>query len=187
MRNLSRFLLLCLMAWVPAAFAQDPAPAASPEAEILDDAATAGADVDKLKAESQLFDTIGKGVALSLAQCEGVDGCEPTVNKAELERLVATVEHRINGLVQRQSSGDKSVDDLLLAYASVRDTYTHQLGKLGEMAPEEEPAAEDAFGSEAPAAETATAPEEFSIFEDVDESLTDEPDAEEGAEPATQQ
>lgn len=157
--------------------------------EILDESAAAGADVETLKAESQLLGTIGQGVALSLAQCEGVAECEPAVNKAELEELVATVEQRINGLVPRQS--EAGVEDLLVAYASVRDTYTQQLGRLGEIAPEPEAAAEegDAFaaGPAAEPVESAATPGDFSVFEDVDESLSDEPAGDEGVEPEAPQ
>ena len=207
MRVLHWLLLLCVSAWAPLAQAQAPGKesrvldaleeaaagsGADVDAEILDEAATAGADIEKLKAETKVLETIGQGVTLSLAQCAGVENCEPPVNRAELERLAATVEQRINGLVPRQS--ETGVEDLLIAYASIRDTYSSQLGKLGEIAPEAEPAAEtDTFGSETPAegaTESAAAPaasSEFSIFEDVDESLTDEPAEDEGAEPEAPQ
>jgi len=160
-------LILTAGFWVQAVMAQSGP-------EILDESVAAGADVETLKAESQLLGTISQGVALSLAQCEGMEGCEPAVNKAELEELVATVEQRINGLVPRQS--EAGVEDLLVAYASVRDTYTQQLGRLGEIAPEPEAAAEegDAFAA-GPAAE------------DVDESLSDEPAGDEGVEPEAPQ
>lgn len=147
--------------------------------EILAEEATAGAPVAELQAEQKLLETIGKGVSLSLAECQGVEDCEPTVNKAELQQLVKTVEKRINGLVQRQSeSADAAVDDLLIAYAIVRDTYTQQLERLGELTPEDLAGEEgELFGEETPAeapAEATALPDAFSIFEDVDESLTDE-------------
>jgi hypothetical protein len=156
--------------------------------EILNSAATSGAAVETLQAERKLLETIGKGVTLSLAECEGVDLCEPNVNKAELQQLVKTVEQRIEGLVQRSAeSPDAAVDDLLIAYAIVRDTYSQQIDQLNLIAPEEEGPAEegDLFGAEAPAegaTESAAMPDEFSIFEDADESLTDEP-APEDSEP----
>lgn len=188
----------------PAAEAAEAAPGAAPAAEaafadsgeageILSSSATAGAAVEALQAERKLLETIGKGVTLSLAECEGVDLCEPNVNKAELQQLVKTVEQRIQGLVQRSAeSPDAAVDDLLIAYAIVRDSYSQQIDQLSLISPEEEGPAEegDLFGAEAPAegtTESAAMPDEFSIFEDADESLTDEPSADDSEpEPAAE-
>lgn len=175
-----------LLSLLPALLLPFAAAAQDGAGEILEAQATATADVETLKAEHALLETIGKGVSLSLAECEATGNCEGTLERAELEQLVATVEQRINGLVQRQAEGgDAAVDDLLIAYAIVRDTYSQQLEHLGQVMPLEQGELDDAFGDELPAAEpeeaASSAPDEFSIFEDADESLSDEPAADDAA------
>ena len=155
--------------------------------EILPDDIAESADVSVLEAEANVFNTIKKGVALSLAMCEGVEQCAPTVNKTELEQIISTLDARIGFLGQRyEQSGDAALEGVLVAYAEARDSYTQYLEKLGTIVVEEpeEPAnlfGSDFFGGGGSATEGNR---EFAIFNDIDEELQDDEDMDEGDNPA---
>ena len=171
-------ILLALLLSPLAAVAQDDVPLE----EILPPEAAPEADVSTLAAETELLDSIGDGVALSLAYCQLDEACEPAVSREELSQLVQTVDQRITALAERYSeSSEPGLEEVLVAYAEVREKYNRHLEQLEEVTgAETAPAAtEDAFADDVPAAPAAppaaAAPEVYDIFEDVDEDLTDEP------------
>jgi hypothetical protein len=148
--------------------------------EILPDDIAQSADASVLEAEANLFNIIKNGVALSIALCEGVEQCTPSVNRAELEQIISTLDARIDNLGQRyEASGDATLEGVLVAYADARDSYTQYLEKLSTMVVEEPEEAVDLFGSGDFFGGAADMSREFEIFNDVDENLTDDVDVEE--------
>jgi len=141
--------------------------------EILPDDIAAKADASALVAEAQVFNTIKKGVTLSLAMCTGVEKCKPTVNRAELEHIITTLKTRIDNITQRyEQSKDSDLEGLLISYADARDSYTKDLDKLGTIVPEEPVETTNIFG----AGLGGNAGAEYSIFNDADTDLQDDDD-----------
>jgi len=143
------------------------------------------ADAAALTAEAELFKSIGMGIALSLAQCEGREACTPSVNEGELQQLIDALNERIDSLVERQEGGE-NLADVLTAYVNQRENYLRYKDKLDalseEIAPAEEAAPElveeaEVFveEEEAVAGEAEEEPPaeelDFTIFEDVDEEV----------------
>jgi hypothetical protein len=152
-------------------------------ARILTKDEAGRADAAALAAEAYLFKSIGMGIALSLAHCEGQDACTPPVSEDELQQLIDALNERINSLVERQEGGE-DLADVLTAYVNQRENYLRykeQLGGLSEeIAPEEGPSPEvveeaEVFVEEPKEAVVEEQPAEevidFSIFEDVDEEV----------------
>ena len=105
---------------------------ANVSAAILDKEDVAQADVSMLQDETTVFQSIGLGIALSIAQCEGIDLCSLTVEESEIQELINTLDARIDSLVLRQEEAEDPVDfdKVLTAYISERDNYTTHLEKL---------------------------------------------------------
>lgn len=143
--------------------------------EILPNDIAESADISVLAAEADVFNTIKKGVTLSLAMCEGVKNCSPTVTSAELEQILNTLKTRIDNVTQRyEQSGDKSLEEILVAYADARESYTQNLEKLKTIVveePAETTSGSDFFGG---AGSAAGSNKEFSIFNDTDKDLQDD-------------
>ncbi len=132
------------------------------KSDILADTEIQEATPTTLEAEANLFKSIGMSLAMSLAQCERNTDCNVGVSETELERLLAVLNDRINGLVLRLESGDSEIESALLKYATQRDTYLQYQQKLAELIQE------DKIASDSEALD-------LSIFEDVnDENLGEE-------------
>jgi hypothetical protein len=101
-------------------------------AAILDKDEVDSADLNLLQDETVLFKSIGMGIALSIAQCEGVDICSLTVEEKEIEELINVLDERIDNLVLKQEEAEDPVefDKVLTAYVSERENYTAHLEKL---------------------------------------------------------
>jgi len=104
----------------------------SVSAAILDKDEAAEADLTMLEDETMLFQSIGMGIALSLAQCEGIDLCSLTVEESEIQELINTLDVRIDSLVLRQEQAEdpEGFDNVLTAYINERENYTTHLEKL---------------------------------------------------------
>jgi hypothetical protein len=102
---------------------------------ILDKDAFDEADLSLLQDETVLFQSIGLGIALSLAQCEGVDLCSLTVEEDEIQELINTLDKRIESLVSKQEEAEDPVsfDKVLTAYISERENYATHLEKLKDI------------------------------------------------------
>lgn len=101
-------------------------------AAILDKEQANKADLNLLQNETNVFKSIGMGIALSIAQCEGVDFCTLTVEEAEIKQLLHTLNERIDSLVLKQEEAEDPVafDNVLTAYVDERESYTSHLEKL---------------------------------------------------------
>ena len=104
-------------------------------AAILEKEEAEQAELSVLQDETILFQSIGLGIALSIAQCEGIDLCSLTVEESEIEELINTLDIRIGNLVSRQGEAEDPIgfDNIITAYISERDTYTTHLEKLKSM------------------------------------------------------
>ncbi len=153
---------------------------AAPQGEILSDEIAPSADTSVLMAEANLFETIRKGIALAIAQCEGIDICVPDANRVEVERIIGTLDTRISSLSQRhEDTGDVELEAILIAYADARDGYSKFVEKLGTISTEDEEAGlGDDFGDDflgEDVGEAAGVDEQFEVFRDFDdEELVDE-------------
>lgn len=104
----------------------------SVSAAILDKEEADKADLNLLQDETVLFQSIGMGIALSIAQCEGVDLCSLTVEVSEIQELINTLDYRIDSLVSKQEEAEDPVgfDKVITAYISERENYATHLEKL---------------------------------------------------------
>ena len=142
---------------------------------ILDDIEAEQADTAALTAETEIFRSIGMGIALSLAQCEGQDQCQ-VIDTNEIEQLVNTLDERINGLILRQGGGKGEFTDILTAYVDQRENYLRYQKELEEITgittADDGLSDDDAFAEESVEfGETSTDGVDLSIFEDADEDL----------------
>lgn len=148
--------------------------------EILDDEIASGADLIALEQEARSLNTIKKGIALSLAMCEGIELCTPNVNRDELEQFINTINTRIDSLSQRMGESDNTeIEPVLIAYADARESYSEYLDKLGTMVVEED-TTDDLFGQDdffstiRQQRPTKTLRQFQELFNDVDEEILDD-------------
>ena len=147
--------------------------------EILDNEIAAGADVSVLRAEAQVFESIRKGIVLSITECELEESCVLNVNRVELQQIVEKLDARITSLAIRHSESDEAdLEDILLSYADTRDGYNVMLEKLATLSVvndgESETVIEDDIFSDIDqdAAGTENTEENYNkLFEDIDEEL----------------
>ncbi len=72
-------------------------------------------DASLFQVDLNLFGSIGGGIALSLAQCEEVEGCAPDVTETELNELIANLQARIQELETRLQEQGPSGDEVEIA------------------------------------------------------------------------
>ncbi len=163
------------------------------QARILADDEAAQAATTILQSEARLFSSIRMGIALSMAQCEGRELCSPNVNSEEVQRLLQTLDTRIEDLTLKQESVEdpEAFQEVLSLYVEERDNYSSVLEKLGpieddidavgieeevvdfENAELEETLSEDDLFTDE-AADTAITDDTLEFFEDSDEELLDD-------------
>lgn len=96
------------------------------------------ADLTTLDNETAVFQSISMGVALSLAQCDGIDLCSLSVDQDELNELINALDARINSLVLKQEAAEDpaAIDQVLTAYMNERDNFGSHLEKLKSLSSE---------------------------------------------------
>jgi len=192
MNRIGLFIVLYLLMW-------SPIPLLAATGRILDEKEAKQADTTALAAEASLFKSIGQGIALSLAQCEGQSSCNPAVSKDELVHLLETLDKRINDLVARQEQKQGDYTEVMTAYVNQREAYRGyqaDLEKFTGGATGAEDLGKDTFGetpatgAETPPAEEAAPPKQakkpaqappkkategsdvdLDVFSDVDEKI----------------
>jgi hypothetical protein len=108
-------------------------------------------DVSLFEEDLALYGTIGQGIALTLEQCEEIEGCAPDVTEEELNQLIEGLQARITELERRlgdpeHAADHEQIEELLAGYRKELDNFQGYLQQLQEYyAAEEE--AED-FGEE---------------------------------------
>jgi len=152
-------------------------PVIAAQSDVLDIDEIASADISLLLEDTQVFNTIGMGIALSIAECDGKDICDPTADEGEIEQLIEALDQRIEGVVSRQHDSEEELTPVITAYVDTKEKYADYLERLGKIAkPElsqEEFIEEDLFTNE-----DALTEDEYSAFDDVEEDLEDEYDPE---------
>ena len=142
---------------------------------ILDKLEVERADKEAYLAETQTFQSIGMGIALSLAQCDFQTDCDPSVDKQELDTLINELDIRINKLIVKQEGGEEDYTEILTAYVDTRENYINYQQQLDEIADVTEPETveeEDLFVEEIIEEEVVVEESiDFSVFEDVGEDL----------------
>ena len=147
------------------------------------------ADATTLVNEAGVFESIRMGIALAMAQCEGLAGCSPAVNEEELKQLIRALDTRIDNLTLRQEEVEdpEGFDEILALYVNERDNYAHFMEKLGTYSKDieaigeeveeelilEEEIVEEELIDEATSEEVVDLTEELQFFED-DLDLGDE-------------
>jgi len=155
-------------------------------ARILTSDEVSQADTQALIAETDVFKAIGMGIALSLAQCEGIEDCRPSVIHEELRQLLQALDNRIahiQNIVNSEEISEENLNEILTAYVDERENYLRYLDQLGVVSPEiEEEFIEEEFVEEIVVEEEKEksvlidAEIDFSIFEDTDDELFDDSD-----------
>ena len=105
------------------------------QAVILNKEEAGKADLTMLEDEIELFKSIGMGITLSIAHCEGNDSCALPMEEREVQQLIKTLEDRIDSLAARQSEIDDIIgfNKVLSAYISQRDIYAEHLQKMEDL------------------------------------------------------
>jgi len=145
------------------------------QADVLDINEITDADITTLLEDTKVFNTIGMGIALSIAECTGKDICEPTVDEDEIGQLIEALDQRIEGVIFREQNNEEELSTIRTAYIDTRDKYSDYLQKLSKIArpeiPQEEFVEEDLFTNE-----DALTEDEYSAFDDFEEDLLDDED-----------
>ena len=115
-------------------------PVLSASNDVLDINEVSNADLTALLDDARTFDTIGMGIALSIALCDGKDGCEPTVNESEISQLIEALEKRIEGVVSRQQNSEEDLTNIITAYVDTKEKYNDYLNRLSKISKSPEPA-----------------------------------------------
>lgn len=169
---------------------------AATEGRILSETEVDPAAGSELAGELAVLESVGQGIALSLAVCEEAAGCEPMLSEDELAKLIETLDSRIDQLNSFEESAETATgyDSLLNEYRQTREDYALYMKELRdikrgvkEFAEEEIPAETTAETEPAPSPEPEKAArvepppapkpkfsnEEFDVdfFEDVDEPI----------------
>ena len=108
-------------------------------------------DVGLFEEDLTLYGTIGQGIALSLAQCEEIEGCAPDVTETELDELIVGLEVRIDELERRLAEGagrdQEQIEQLLAGYNVELENFNGYKIELEEFYSGQEDF-DDGFGDE---------------------------------------
>ena len=156
-------------------------PVLSAAVDVLNTDEITNADINTLVEDTKVFNIIGMGIALSIAQCDGKDICDPTVDKNEIGQLIEALDRRIEGVVSRQQDSEEDLSNIITAYVDIKENYTDYIERLNQITrslviepAEDEFAEEDIFADE-----EAMTEDEYSAFDDFDDSLEDDEEFEE--------
>ena len=149
--------------------------------DVLDLDEVTTADSDTLLADTRVFNTIGMGIALSIAECDGRDVCDPTVGETEIEQLIDALDQRIETVVTRQKDNEEELSNIILAYVDTKEKYTDYMERLSKIirSPVIEPAEDEFAGEDIFADEEAMTEDEYSAFSDFEDSLEDDEELDE--------
>ncbi|MCH8977133.1 MAG: hypothetical protein IH909_05855 [Proteobacteria bacterium] len=171
MNNLRKYLCIITMQLAVAY----SVPVLSAAIDVLDTDEITNADINTLVEDTKVFNVIGMGIALSIAQCDGKDICDPTVDENEIGQLIEALDRRIEGVITRQQNSDEELTPVITAYVDTKEKYSDYLQRLSKIArpqiPQEEFVEEDLFTSE-----DALTEDEYSAFDDFEEDLEDDED-----------
>ena len=108
-------------------------------------------DVGLFEEDLTLYGTIGQGIALSLAQCEEIEGCAPDVTETELDELIEGLEARIDEMERRLEEGagrdQEQLESLLAGYEQELENFNNYKIELQQFYEADEDF-DDGFGDE---------------------------------------
>lgn len=107
-------------------------PVLSASNDVLDINEINNADISILLDDTKVFNTIGMGIALSIALCEGKDVCDPTVDENEISQLIDALDQRIEGVVSRQQNNEEGLTNIITAYVDTKEKYTDYMDRLSK-------------------------------------------------------
>ena len=158
-------------------------------ARILTSDEVSQADTQALVAETDVFRAIGMGIALSLANCVGVEECNPAVDQEELKQLLDALDNRIahiQEIVGSEEISEDQLNEILTAYVDEREKYLRYLDQLGTISPVEDVIVEEESFNADVFSDVGEEVEDYSVFEDTDSDILDE-EADLDAEPAIEE
>ncbi len=156
-------------------------PVLSAAIDVLNTDEVTNADINTLVEDTKVFNIIGMGIALSIAQCDGKDICDPTVDENEIGQLIEALDRRIEGVVSRQQDSEEDLSSIITAYVDTKENYTDYIERLNQItrSPVIEPAEDEFAEEDIFADEEAMTEDEYSAFDDFDDSLEDDEEFEE--------
>jgi len=156
-------------------------PVLSVSTDVLDIDEIPNSDISTLLEDTKVFNIIGMGIALSIAQCDGRDICDPTVDENEIGQLIEALDRRIEGVVSRQQDNEEDLSTIITAYVDTKEKYTDYMERLSKItkSPVIEPAEDEFSGEDIFADEDALTEDEYSAFDDFEEDLEDDEDLDE--------
>ncbi len=112
--------------------------AANQAGELIGLAQVAVIDVGLFEEDLTLFGSIGGGIALSLANCEEMEGCAPNVSESELAELIRLLEERIaelNRRLEENPAGEERtrLEDLLDGYEQELENFRSYQSELQDF------------------------------------------------------
>ena len=158
-------------------------PVYSASTDVLDINEITNADMSTLLDDTKVFNTIGMGIALSIALCDGREICDPTVDENEIGQLIETLDKRIEGVVTRQQNSEEELTNIITAYVDTKEKYTDYMDRLSKIT--KSPVVEedlDLGDEDIFADDEAMTEDEYSAFSDFDDDLEDDEDLEEDLE-----
>ncbi len=151
-------------------------PVLSAAIDVLNTDEVTNADINTLVEDTKVFNIIGMGIALSIAQCDGKDICDPTVDENEIGQLIEALDRRIEGVVSRQQDSEEDLSSIITAYVDTKENYTDYIERLNQItrSPVIEPAEDEFAEEDIFADEEAMTEDEYGAFDDFDDSLEDD-------------
>lgn len=174
MTNLRKYILVIVMQLA----ITYSLPVLSVSTDVLDIDEITSSDINILVEDTMVFNTIGMGIALSIAQCDGKDICDPTVNENEIGQLIEALDRRIESVVTRQQNNEEDMSNIVTAYVDTREKYTGYMERLSKItrSPITQPAEDEFLAEDIFADEEAMTEDEYSAFSDFEDSLEDDED-----------
>jgi hypothetical protein len=108
-------------------------------------------DTGLFEEDLTLYGTIGQGIALSLAQCEEIEGCAPDVTETELDELIEGLEARIDEMERRLEEDpgrdQEQLERLLAGYEQELENFNNYKTELQQFYEADE-VFDDEFGED---------------------------------------
>ena len=151
-------------------------PVLSAAVDVLNTDEITNADINTLVEDTKVFNIIGMGIALSIAQCDGKDICDPTVDENEIGQLIEALDRRIEGVAARQQDSEEDLSNIITAYVDTKENYTDYIERLNQItrSPVIEPAEDEFAEEDLFTSEDALTEDEYSAFDDFEEDLEDD-------------
>jgi len=148
---------------------------------FLSDEEASSVETGALAGELGLFQTIRRGILLSITQCEGEELCLGNLHRHEVEQLIDAIDNRVTVLTRRyEESRESGLEDILVAYVDEREEFNDYLERIKVISPEQfEDELDDEFGDEdifgiTTISSTAKILNQYRIYEDQDDLLADD-------------